>query len=185
MLPDVMIDIETLGTASDAAVLSIGMLEFDPYSGVMGAEQYHVLEVDSQLQAGASVTMGTIQWWITEAAAVFPHLDQSVVLRTPGVATSMVSSFCKERSRIWAHGPHFDVAILNNLHRRMGGSNDCISHHWKVRDTRTLFEQAGVQPARVKGQHHNALQDCRAQAGAVIRAYGVLGRSPAAKMGVK
>jgi len=183
MLPDVMIDIETLGTASDAAVLSIGMVEFDACTGETGTEVYLVLDVDSQLSAGASVTMGTIQWWITEAAAVFPHLTHDGHVTSPDVAAASVNMFCKRRSRIWAQGPHFDMAIMNGLARRHGMVTDCIEDHWKVRDVRTVTELTGVRPNRVKGQHHNAIQDCRAQVAVVVRAFSKLGMAHTGKMG--
>mgnify|MGYP002792717163 CR=1 FL=1 len=38
----IMVDIETLSTAVNAAVLSIGAVEFDPMSGKIEREFYHL-----------------------------------------------------------------------------------------------------------------------------------------------
>lgn len=179
---DVMIDIETMGTRSNAAILSIGMLEFDPATAKFGREIEVVFSpqaVQHQLDAGATVTFDTFKWWITEAASMLPQLlEVGKDMRDWHCGLVDVRVFCMNRQRIWAQGPHFDIAILNSSWRLDAANDggDIISDHWKVRDCRTLAEASGVFAKRVKGQHHNALQDCRAQANAVIQAWGKIGK---------
>lgn len=174
---DVMIDIETLGTQPGCAILSIGILEFCPKTAKFGREIEMVLDGQDQLDKGATVSMGTIEWWIREAAAVWPRLGKTRdEMWQWNTALAQVVDFCRGRERIWAQGPHFDMAILNSSWKLLGCEGDCIEEHWKVRDCRTIAEVAGVYAKRVKGQHHNALQDCRAQANAVIQAWGKMGK---------
>jgi hypothetical protein len=54
--------------------------------------------------------------------------------------------------------------------------------HREPRDTRTVFELAGLdfkQAKYAEGVEHNALDDARNQAVGVIDAYALLGKAPA------
>lgn len=58
------VDIETLSTAVNAAVLSIGAVEFDPLSGKILREFYH--ELDLSEQPGRHIDTNTVQWWFKQ-----------------------------------------------------------------------------------------------------------------------
>ena len=60
----IMVDIETLSTAVNAAVLSIGAVEFDPMSGKIEREFYH--ELDLSEQANRHIDVNTMQWWVKQ-----------------------------------------------------------------------------------------------------------------------
>jgi hypothetical protein len=73
---------------------------------------------------------------------------------------------------IWAQGPVFDIAILENIYRQYGWPTPW--QFWQIRDSRTLFGVHG--DPRIKGRvgHHNALADCIYQAQGVQQIYNKL-----------
>ena len=62
----------------------------------------------------------------------------------------------------WSHGSIFDIAMLDDLYRQL---NKVTPWHefWRIRDTRTLFDQ-GFYHDMPKGDLHNALADAKRQA---------------------
>jgi exodeoxyribonuclease VIII len=74
---------------------------------------------------------------------------------------------------IWAQGPLFDFAILENLYRQYGWPTPW--QYWQIRDSRTLFGVHGDPRVKGKVGLHNALEDCVSQASAVQQVYNKLG----------
>ena len=64
-----MIDLETLSTAADAAILSIGIQPFDPRGEGIDPAAGLVIHVDLQacMNAGLRVDASTIMWWMTQS----------------------------------------------------------------------------------------------------------------------
>ena len=56
------IDLETLGTRYNAAILSIGVQQFDIDTGKLGETFYREIDLDSAIKAG-KVTGSTLAWW--------------------------------------------------------------------------------------------------------------------------
>jgi hypothetical protein len=166
---DIMIDIESLGVTPGSVILNIGAVEFDPVSGQFGNDFYVALDIEeSQRHCGCTIAASTIKWWMvqSEAARVasFGNDDST----SPAAALYMLHSFVKKR-KVWSHGPAMDVVLLEWMYRKIG-----IEIPWKygdVRCTRTIYDIAGVTINRSNGTHHNALDDAKAQALAVIAGY--------------
>lgn len=164
-----MLDIETLSTAVNAAVLSIGAVEFDPFSGEIKNEFYHELRFDQQ--KNRKIDIGTVQWWIREVtldvvkADVFRHVNNTPVRN----ALILLKEFLGDDEKsIWACDPDFDCAILSNLYEEYQ-----LPTPWKYyepKSVRTIRELAKLHdiglPAQSKS--HNALEDCVRQVGEVV-----------------
>jgi 3' exoribonuclease, RNase T-like len=74
---------------------------------------------------------------------------------------------------IWAQGPLFDFAILENIYRQYEWPTPW--QYWQIRDSRTLFGVHGDPRVKGKVGLHNALEDCVSQATAVQQIYKRLG----------
>lgn len=128
----------------------------------------------------------TVKWWneqSEEAQAAFAdpvdlhdglYLFGSWLGEVNGEATNMSDS----PLRIWAHGPQFDISILEAAYRAV--SLPTPWHYRAPRDVRTILEAAGIDPhkgleAFSHGTAHNALDDAISQAMAVCEAYKRLG----------
>lgn len=169
-----MIDTETWGKLPGSALRSIGAVMFDPERGTLGERFYVNISRASCEAAGLVVDRETEAWWGEQGPAAQAALepDQRPLL----TALVLFADFWREqRARHpWAHGACFDEPILRIAFRAVR-----IDHPWdfgNVRDTRTVYDLAGVKPDKAQGVEHHALDDAVRQAEAVIEAYGRLNR---------
>ena len=171
---DVMLDLETLGTRPECVILTLGAVKFDPYNieREPGPGLYIRPDADEQIARGREVQEDTLLWWTKQNDEV-----REEALGTEGRVP--VEQMYKELNKflvgvicIWAQGPVFDIAILENLYRQYGWPTPW--QFWQIRDSRTLFGVHG--DPREKGELlHNALADCVSQAEAVQKIYNKLG----------
>lgn len=184
MIKHIMIDIETLSTAKNAVVLSIGAVLFDPKSGKILDEFYKELRLSDQ--ANRKVDVSTVQWWIgqvaqhPERASLFLQelYDNKCTARN---ALLLLRDFIGSHRVadhdlcVWACDPDFDLDILATLYAEYG-----LNVPWKyyepksVRTVRMLGKELGL-PKLDDTKTHNALEDCIRQVKEVNRAYMALG----------
>jgi exodeoxyribonuclease VIII len=174
-LDNCMIDIETLATDQDAAILSIGAVMFHPDGGVDKAGSFYVV-VDLSSQFGREINPDTLYWWMDQRdaarKAVFNTLPDKRKSLPVALAELAAWYTAKGGKYVWSHGSTFDIPILAHAYKH--DSLCDTPWHWRgVRDTRTLFGLAmsmGIEkPEPVKNKHH-ALGDAIRQAEDVITA---------------
>jgi hypothetical protein len=71
---DLMLDLETMGTSPNAAIVAIGAVKFDPGTGELGGRFYQVVDLASSVAAGCVIDPDTVLWWMRqspEARAMF------------------------------------------------------------------------------------------------------------------
>lgn len=184
---DISVDLETLGTAFDAPVISIGAVAFDRTTGKLGQQFYKEVELNSAIKSGR-VSASTLSWWINQsprAKAIFTSKPDQ-----PSLATALLdfTTWCRATGngvpRMWANGPAQDITWLE--HAITVGSHGLSPawHHSNVSDVRTIkllaLEIAGfdangeVEPV---GEAHNALDDAVYQANVISACYAALRRS--------
>ncbi|MEZ0212475.1 MAG: 3'-5' exonuclease [Xanthobacteraceae bacterium] len=172
---DLMVDIETLGTAPGSVIASIDAVEFDATTGEFGKEFYHVIDIADAQKQGLTIDASTVKWWMQQSeearASTFSETNESLLYALYQFLYFVEST---EAERIWAHSPAFDIVLLEAAYKAIRA--DWPWSHRNLRDTRTVYDLAGVTVAKL-GTEHNALDDAKAQAGAVIEAYRVLGKS--------
>lgn len=169
-----MLDLETLGTRPGCVILTIGAVKFDPYSlKEPGPGIYMRVDADEQIAAGREVQEDTLKWWMDQVEDVREEaLGEADRVSVEYMYTEL-NRICVGVQNIWAQGPVFDIAILENIYRQYGWPTPW--QFWQIRDSRTLFGVHG--DPRVKGRegHHNALADCVYQAQGVQQIYKQLG----------
>ena len=174
---DLMLDLETLGTKPDTVILTLGAVKFNPYTTDMPGPGFYVRpDVDEQLAQGRSYQEDTLIWWN----------DQDPVVREEALGTegrisveqmlADLNRFLVGVDNIWAQGPVFDIVILENIYQQYGWPYPW--HHWKIRDSRTLFGVHGDPRVKNKEGLHNALEDCVSQSQGVQLTYARLGLEP-------
>lgn len=162
----VMVDLETLSTAPDAAIVQIGAVEFDPLGSGLGSEFEAHVSPQSCIDAGLRVDGSTINWWMNQPdearKAVFVGEARHVQRALADFRFWLAG--LGEVHGLWSHGAAFDIPILLSAARRCG-----FQEFWgyrTTRDTRTLAWLAGGlagPPPRV-GVEHTALADAKSQA---------------------
>ena len=165
-----MLDLESLGTRPDCAILTLGAVKFDEYTpGSIGETLYHRIDVDEQLALGREVQEDTLAWWAQQAQDVREEAlseEGRVSLET---LYRDLNRFCVGVNNIWCQGPAFDIVILENIYRQQGWPTPW--QFWQIRDSRTLFGVHGDPREKNKEGLHNALEDCISQAQGVQEIY--------------
>lgn len=166
-----MIDIEALGTKPGAAILSIDAVMFDQ-AGLGGTFCAPVL-LESCVSVGLTIDPGTVTWWMRqsdEARAAAFRDDAAPLWKVLGDFAAWFEA--NRATHPWCHGATFDVPLLDAAYKACGMTAPW--EFWNVRDTRTLFDLAGVKVDRATGTHHNALDDAINQARAAVQAMCIL-----------
>ena len=166
-----MIDLETMGTNTNAPIVVIGAVFFDPQTGEIGPVFYIVISLTDAMNTGAAPDGGTIKWWLKQSSeARAAILTDQVKLKD---ALSRFREFINEYSdekfvQVWGNGATFDNAILRTSYERL--DIPCPWRYHNDRDVRTIvelgktidFDAGTVIP--FEGVRHNALDDARHQA---------------------
>ena len=161
---DLMIDLETMGTANDAVILSIGAVFFDIKTQQLGPTFHAILDRDDQLAKSRTYTDSTMQWWkrqSEEAQSIFKAKGAD-----PKKALTEFIKFYKQKTKVhpWGNGSTFDISIMEDMFTCYGLKSPFV--FWRVMDVRTFkrFVGKGADIPVAIGVKHNALDDAIAQA---------------------
>lgn len=158
----VMVDIETLGKGSTAAILSIGMVKFNPFNDVIYDSFYVPVDPESSQALGLTIDASTVMWWLDplrDAARQAMLAESRVDL--PSALYGLVDWFGEDKP-VWGNGSTFDNVILANAFRAC--QIDLPWQFWNDKCYRTLKGQAKDIKLVRQGTYHNALDDAVSQA---------------------
>lgn len=176
---DVMIDLETMGTQPDAAIVAIAAVEFDPAAQAIGRQLYTPVQLASSVAAGGTMDPATVLWWLqqaqparaelcrADAQPLAPALQQLAAwLHWPGADRGV---------RVWGNGAAFDNVLLRGAYQRLQLQVPWAWHN--DRCFRTLRKALPhVAPPAREGTTHHALDDALHQARHAVRLLGALPR---------
>jgi exodeoxyribonuclease VIII len=166
-----MVDLETMATGPNAAILTLGAVHFNPYGNGYGDRLYFRVSIDDQDALGREVDPATIEWWGKQDPVIMEEAFSDEDRVPLADAIDQFHKFAWGCSTFWSHGATFDLVILENLYRQVG--KPLPWNFWQLRDTRTLFD-LGIDPDMPKAEKHNALQDAIRQAVGVQNIYAKL-----------
>ncbi|KXR85485.1 exodeoxyribonuclease VIII [Escherichia coli] len=166
-----MIDLETMGINSNAPIVVIAAVFFDPQTGEIGPIFYVVISLVDAMDKGATPDGDVIEWWLAQSSEARSAI---LVNQIPlDDALLQLREFIDENSgeffvRVWGNGASFDNVILRRSYERQG--IPCPWRYCNDRDVRTIVDlgKAIDFDARTaipfEGVRHNALDDARHQA---------------------
>lgn len=177
---EIMLDIETMGSSSNAPIISIGAVFFDPNTGALGSTFYREITLLSSAHYG-EIDAGTVIWWMKqsdEARSVFkgndkmtlkPALDEFSQWISVAMSKVTVEEGKTATPTIWGNGATFDNVITKNAYTAT--KLKAPWKHWNDRDVRTIVAM-GRQILNInpkddmvrEGTFHNALDDAIFQA---------------------
>lgn len=175
-----MLDIETMSSDSEAAVVAIGARIFTLSGPAKGFEVF--IDPAKACIIGNS-NPETIAWWGKQGA-----YEQVFSGKTdPADAFHRFMMFCKEQKPdyVWANSPSFDCVIMRHMARQTGlkfpfhyrDEHDCRTLNSLGRamgvDCKDIWTNPGRRP-------HMPLDDATTQAEVVIRVLNVILNSPGA-----
>jgi inhibitor of KinA sporulation pathway (predicted exonuclease) len=179
-----MIDLETMSTLPDAAILSIGACTFeiekpDEINGTF----YRTVSLQSNEQYNRHISADTLTWWLQQKPEALSALFEAPTnLKRALVDLRM---WAQEQSptitHVIANDPDFDCVILQSAYRATGEMWPW--GFWCNRSMRTITElaipdlderQSLIGKFRSAGTHHRADDDAIAQAKVIQHCYQVL-----------
>jgi hypothetical protein len=173
MANDIMIDIESLDTSPNCVILTIGAVRFDPRG--MGIVERLELRptIDEQTEKyNRVINEDTLRWWGEQSPEA---LDEAMGDRDRVSFNDCMEAlykFCWNRRAVWSNGASFDIVAMESAWRNLGMRIPWP--YYTVRDTRTLYEIAGVSLKDKKygsKTTHKAVEDAEHQAIVVQDAY--------------
>ena len=132
-MTDIMLDLETLGTSNNAAIVAIGAVAFNARTDdPPRASFYAQIDIQSNLDAGRTVTGSTIKWWMEQSdaarKATFGGLSDAPLKET----LETFNLFLKAQPgdlALWGNGATFDNVILRSAYNAVG-----VIPAWHYRD---------------------------------------------------
>lgn len=166
----IMIDLETWGRVPGCAIRSLGAVVMDFQTGELGATFYANIDDASCEAYKLTRDPETVAWWREQSKGAQAALiaDQ----RPLGTVLPSFSRWWAEQQGqfVWGHGASFDPPILEAAYAAC--FLDAPWKFWDVRCCRTVLAMANRRPERFpRDVQHNALDDAKAQARAVIAAF--------------
>ncbi|HBN7286081.1 exonuclease [Escherichia coli] len=166
-----MIDLETMGKKSNAPIVVIGAVFFDPQTGEIGPTFYIVISLVDAMDTGAVPDGSTIEWWLAQSSEARSAIlvDQVKLVDALIQFREFINEYSDEKFvQVWGNGATFDNAILRTSYERL--DIPCPWRYHNDRDVRTIvelgktidFDARTVIP--FEGVRHNALDDARHQA---------------------
>jgi len=170
-MKDIMIDVETLGTAPGSVVTQIGAVYFDRDTGELGSEMLVNLNIDDCLNAGLVVDGGSLKFWFDQPRENASFTKNAVPL-TKGLQT--LRDFYDGKALVWSHAT-FDFPILHSAYRAIG-QKLCFPYR-NLRDIRTLVDLSNRPFTKDKDgdpKNHNGLDDCKYQVKYCVECFNIL-----------
>lgn len=163
--PQIMLDLETLGTTADAVIMSIGAVRFDLDSDEIEDEAFYAsVSVDSNLQFKRRIQEDTLIWWLKQSSAAQRVFHEGK--QTLGSALDEFADWLGPgQVQIWSNGADFDIPMMAHAYRQH--SMDVPWEFWNSRCFRTYKNLPGAKNVKVDqstGVAHNALVDAMHQA---------------------
>jgi hypothetical protein len=160
-MKDIMIDIETLDTSVDAAMVQIAAVSFNRKTGEIIESFHRCLDVSRVKENGFIINNNTLDWWKKTNPAVLVEIITKGIGNDPMEVMEDFYNFVGKDSLIWSHST-FDFPIVNNylnsfIKKRLPFRN--------ARDIRTLVCLSGIDLNDYDWDNktHDALDDCKFQ----------------------
>lgn len=177
MLKSIMLDIETFSTGTNAAIVSIGAVPFDPDANQIAHPDLHFhrrINLAKSKSPGV-IDPSTVEWWLSKseeartALVAEPRTTLEAALEDFSMWVGRFTSgksYYDETLQLWSLPPTFDERIVREAYDRNGLR---FPFHYRASaDMRTLFKLANSVGIKVnvtrQGTHHDALDDALHQA---------------------
>lgn len=135
-MTDCMLDLETMGNGSNAAIIAIGAVKFNPGNRQIVDKFYSRVDLQSCMDAGMQVNASTIMWWLQQSEAARKEFTGTLpLLHTALVGfTAFMNKQTDQKemgNRVWGNGATFDNVILSNAYLALK-----MERPWSYRDDR-------------------------------------------------
>ena len=187
----VMLDLETLDSGNNAAVVAIGAVHFDPHFKANPPQWfdddkrilnhfYRTIDPEDAAKYG-TVSGSTFKWWLQQSEQARSELYRANgktrdVLKDFNSWLDRVSENQPRKIALWGNGATFDNVVLRNAFTAAN-----ISPHWHWRGDKCYRTVINLLPIELQpdvkreGVHHNAMDDALYQVHKLTKTYQLLG----------
>ena len=160
---NIMVDLETMATSADAAILTIGAIAFDRDRKYKMIDTFYKrVDIDSCLQLGLVKEESTMQFWNENRIAKEEAFKKEDRLHIRDVINDFTEFFQKNNGKyLWCLGANFDEPILCTIYKKLNLAKPW--QFWNVRCLRTFLDFAFVSMKEFGPPAHHALKDCEKQ----------------------
>jgi hypothetical protein len=188
-----MIDLETLSTRPDAAILSIGAVFFNIETGKLGDGFHCGIKMEDSNIYG-HIDPKTVGFWLLQSQEAQESINRMTGGDNAFTLAEALQRFNQffnlstnpPRVKVWGNGAGFDPILMESSYRRCG--LEAPWKFWMTRDVRTIVDLGrdliGFDPKKdtpFEGVQHSALDDAIHQAKYVSAIYQQLQHCVAAR----
>ena len=178
--PDIVIDIETLGTGADCVIVSIGAAIFNRADAPGVILDSFDVKLDIENQPGRHIDPGTMLWWMKKSMnearkAAFSSMVPRVRL---GLALKQLDDFIKfhKPNEAWGCSPSFDMVILQDAYKQHKQPFPVPFWKWScIRTIESFFYGKNTRKPDgenwLDGTAHDALDDCKMEASVIQKCH--------------
>lgn len=162
----VMLDLETMSTKSNAAIVSIGAVMFSKDDGIVD-KFYRTVDLRTSKAAGLHIDPETVKWWGQQSEEAQKALTIDNVSLNQAL-DDFTEWYGKEKIPVWGNGSTFDNVILSHAYDSLN-----LTKPWPwyldycYRTMKNIYKK--VEADKREGVHHNALDDAIFQANHLIK----------------
>ena len=157
----IMLDLETMGNSSNAAIVAIGAVKFDAANGITDSF-YQKVDLESAVDNGGIMDPSTVIWWLGQNDAARKEMQAPGVPIAAALGSFHSWAGVNVDVRVWGNGAAFDNVILTNAYKNAGFPAPW--RHWNDRCYRTIKAMYPDVPKVLPTVAHHALADAEAQA---------------------
>ena len=168
---EIMLDLETMGTCPNAAIIAIGAVKFDQ-DGVHD-RFYRTVSLASSVECGLKIDADTVMWWLSQSEAARDRLQIDPVELGEALFELTLWYGEPDTCPVWGNGVAADNVWIRSAFNALG-----IAPPWSFwndrcyRTIKNMPANVGVEFERI-GVFHNAVDDAESQALHLIK-MGVL-----------
>ena len=151
----VMLDLETMSTESNAAICSIGAVKFSIDEGIIDPFYCTVDAADCK-KKGLDISASTVQWWSRQPKEVLEMLRKDNLPLIEAL-TKFSKWYGTSPLPTWGCGAGFDNVIMENAYKAVNMKRPWTP--WLDRCYRTMKEVIVLPFDDREGSYHNALDD--------------------------
>ena len=163
---EIMVDLETMGTGPNSAIVAIGAVDSD------GVSFGYIISLESGVDAGLSMDASTVLWWLQQSDEARRIFAKDVPVSPLREALSAFSEFVlgfapdptakRKEVRLWGNSAAFDLGLLGNAYDKLKMKRPW--EYWEEACYRTLKNlRRDIPQGPIVGVKHNAVDDARSQ----------------------
>jgi hypothetical protein len=167
---NVMLDLETMSTKPNAALLSIGAVKFSLEDNKIVETFYRTVDAQDCKRLGLHFCPDTVRWWSRKPKHVLEELRRDNKPLREALSDFSVW-YGHKKIPVWANGSDFDNVIIEQAYCAVDLARPWDYHYNRCYRTIAALFPNIPEPERV-GDHHNALDDAVHQAKHLLEILG-------------